>query len=355
MKNILVLTKYGSLGASSRMRFYQYNNMLKDEFNLKFSHLISSSELEFLYSDGKYNKFNIVKSYFNRILTLMKTKEYDFIWIQAESLPYIPYFFEKILLNNKKYILDFDDAIFHNYDLSSGFYKKLFLKKKIDLLMRSSSFTVSGNQYLASRAISSGCSNVAIVPTVVDLELYKKDNKIALTHDDPIVIGWIGTKSTSKYLDIVINVLDEISQIRDIQLKIIGSNIQFKGISKLDIVYERWTQESEVSSLHSIDVGLMPLIDSAWERGKCGYKLIQYMACGKPVIASPVGCNVDIVTHGQNGFLASNESEWKTYLLNLIDSQSLRVTMGKNGFHAVESEYCLNVTSDKLVSIFNSI
>jgi glycosyltransferase involved in cell wall biosynthesis len=132
------------------------------------------------------------------------------------------------------------------------------------------------------------------------------------------------------------------------KLRIIGANVRLPGV---DVEELPWTDATEVESIAACDVGLMPLLDSPWERGKCGYKLVQYMACGLPVVASPVGVNSDLVTVGVNGFLAATPEQWVSSLERLIREASLRRSMGIQGRRRVEADYCLQVTAPKLSSL----
>jgi glycosyltransferase involved in cell wall biosynthesis len=154
---------------------------------------------------------------------------------------------------------------------------------------------------------------------------------------------------TSKYLRLVRNALAEVCAGSRGELVIVGdSAIDLDGVPCRHVP---WSEESEVGSIQAFDVGIMPLLDEPWERGKCGYKLIQYMACGKPVIASPVGANRSIVKHGVTGFLASSEKEWTEALIRLRDDVSLRTRTGAAGRADVERRYCTSVTAPRLADV----
>jgi glycosyltransferase involved in cell wall biosynthesis len=120
-------------------------------------------------------------------------------------------------------------------------------------------------------------------------------------------------------------------------------------IPGVDVEVIPWSEDNEVELLHTFDVGIMPLFDTPWERGKCGFKLIQYMACSIPVIASPVGVNSEIVKHGEDGFLASTQEEWKEALLTLMQNSELGKKMGIRGKMKIEEKYCLKIVAPKLI------
>lgn len=247
-----------------------------------------------------------------------------------------------------KYIVDYDDAIFHQYDNSNNKIIKLFLSNKIAKVMKYSRLVVAGNRYLSSYATKAG-AKATVVPTVIDLEKYdkvvasKKDNK-------EVVIGWIGSPSTSKYLTFLEDVFIELSQKYSIKVHIIGSTVSpFKNFNAKLI---KWSEDSEIEEMKKFDIGIMPLFDSPWERGKCGFKLIQYMGCSLPVVGSPVGVNSEIVDDGKNGFLVTSEEEWKNSLELLIQEQQLRGQFGKEGRNKVAQNYSKNAVQNKLLKLY---
>jgi glycosyltransferase involved in cell wall biosynthesis len=154
---------------------------------------------------------------------------------------------------------------------------------------------------------------------------------------------------TAKYLDLIRPALVEVCRGGKGRLLFVGSGqIEFEHVA---IEIRSWTEETEVSDIQNFDVGIMPLPDEPWERGKCGYKLIQYMACGKPVIASPVGVNQMIIEQGVNGFLAN----WVNALRELRDNVPLREAMGYAGRLKVEKNYCVQVTAPRMAEILRSV
>lgn len=347
---LLVLTRYGDIGASSRLRFYQYFPFLNQKgFEIKVSPLFNNKALSNFYNFGKYSFFDLIFAYLKRIKELIFISNYDIIWIEKEALPWIPAFIELFLLKRKKYILDYDDAIFHNYDLTKNRIIKYFFAQRIDLLMKYSSSVMVGNTYLADRAKVSGANNIQIIHTVVDLLKYKVQNKKKNIENSPTIV-WIGTKSTVKYLVKIKEVFIELSKKYDFVLKVIGADISIPGV-KIKLV--KWLEKTEVDEIANCDIGIMPLIDTPWERGKCGYKLIQYMACGLPVVASPVGINSYIVDVN-NGFLATDNKIWHDVLEILLQNQEMRLSMGIKGRFKVESEFNINSTLPKIISTFES-
>lgn len=210
--------------------------------------------------------------------------------------------------------------------------------------MRNSACVTTGNKYIYERAVISGTKKIKIIPTSVDIEKYKNTVK---KRSNKIIIGWIGTPSTALYLKDLKHVFRELT--KNCEVKIIAIGAQKKNLKNMPVDHQPWTEETETEYIKQFDIGIMPLPDSYWEKGKCGYKLIQYMACKIPVIASPVGINQDIVEHGVNGFLATNIKEWIYYSNILVGDKDLRERMGEKGRKKIESWYCYQV-QNKIVT-----
>lgn len=351
MIRILLLSRYNRLGASSRVRFLQYLPTLRTlDIEVHVSPLLHDDYLCRQYSKQPISWGRIFADYAIRIKTLFSAREFDLLWIEKELFPNLPAYVEQLLVKlGVRYVVDYDDAIFHNYDLSQNPIKSFFAKK-IDEVMRCSSLVVCGNEYLADRARSAGARNVEIIPTVIDLDTYTVAE--SRPSGRPIIVGWVGSPSTVKYLNLVVPVLNKLAEEFPIRLCVVGA--QFAS-PELDIECRAWSEESEVSEIQNFDIGIMPLVDSPWERGKCGYKLIQYMACGLPVVASPVGVNQQIVNHGVNGYLASTAESWRNaFRMLFVDDVSRRI-MGAQGRRDVEQKYCLQVTAPHLARLFNEV
>ena len=347
---VLALTRYARMGASSRMRTYQYVPMLSAlGIQVTVSPLLSDRYLECLYVQRRANWYEVLRNYLTRALWLLRARKFDLLWIEKELFPNLPAWFEQALhIMEIRYVVDYDDAIFHNYDLEPHSVKR-FLAGKIDTVMRESTMVICGNRYLAERARAAGAYRVEIIPTVIDLERYGVKSPKSR---ECIVVGWIGSPSTVKYLQVVAPVLGVLTAEFSLQLRVVGAQFSHAG---LDVECRPWSDESEVDEIQDFDIGIMPLIDSPWERGKCGYKLIQYMACGIPVVASPVGANREIVGHGINGYLASSFDEWACALRTLILSSETRQIMGAQGRANVEKAYCLQVTAPRMARLFHDI
>jgi hypothetical protein len=209
--------------------------------------------------------------------------------------------------------------------------------------MRVAKIVSAGNPYLAQRARVAGAQRVEILPTVVDLARY---HVIGAAGVNPPVIGWIGSPGTVGFLRLIETAVTEFVNAGHARMVAVG--VQQSPLSLLPMELRPWHEATEVAEIQGFDIGVMPLPDEPFERGKCGYKLIQYMACGKPVIASPVGVNRDIVQHGVNGFLAETESEWRDAIRQLVGDPALRVQMGREGRRIVELSYSLQAIAPRV-------
>lgn len=349
---VLFLSRYGCLGASSRLRTYQYLPYLSAEgIYATVVPLLDDKYLVDLYSGRKVQYRNIVKFYLRRLSRLFDSKTYDLIWLEKELFPWLPAFGEVLLQYfGVPYIVDYDDAAFHRYDRHRNPLVRALIGRKIDGVMREASMVIVGNDYLADRARLAGAKRVEYLPTVINLDRYVYGQPQV---NDGFTIGWIGTPVTSKYLKVVASAVAEVAQKRQIRIVAVGPCMLTLG--GVPVETRHWSEDTEVEQIRAFDVGIMPLPNDAWERGKCGYKLIQYMACGVPVIASPVGVNRKIVEQGDNGFLASTHADWVNAFITLMDDRELRRQMGEAGRAKVEKEYCLQVTAPRLVELMYQV
>lgn len=346
---ILVLTKYESLGGSSRYRFYQYLPYLKSQdFEITVAPLLDNKYVAGI-NKGKRNLSNVSIAYFQRLSRLIKHKDYDLIWIEKELLPYFPAWLEKILVGNIPYVVDYDDAQFHIYENSKSKLTRIFLSQKIDRVMANAKLVVAGNKYIAERAYIAGAKRVEIIPTVIDLDRYSLKKSIDSQNFN---IGWIGSPATSVYLKSLQSVFQNLNEKYRCKFTLVGAgNLVLEHIN---LTIENWHEDSEVEDIKTFDVGIMPLDNTPWEQGKCGIKLIQYMACALPVVGTPIGVNQEIIQHGVNGFQANSLDEWTNYLAKLATDPHLRNIMGAKGRSMVESNYCLQVTAPKLDRLLRS-
>lgn len=345
------------MGASSRVRTFQFLPLWEAAgYQVKVSSFFNEVYLKSLYAHVRPGVWNVLGCYFRRLGVLLSVWKYDVLIIEKELFPYLPAYVEFLLkLFGKKYIVDYDDAVFHNYDLSKNKLVRSWMGIKIDQVMGYAGMVWTGNAYLKERAVKAGAKRVVEMATVIDENKYKnvelgmKNEELGVQvsliesfDSKKIWVGWIGSPSTIKYLRGLVPVLERLGEEVGFGLLIINGELRIKNEELeggVDIKHVVWTEEGEVEAIRKMDIGIMPLPDDPWERGKCAYKLIQYMACGLPVVASPVGMNQEVVRHGENGFLAGSDEEWIHALKTLIQDAGLRKRMGEKGLELVKERF----------------
>lgn len=333
-KSILIIT-YGNFNhASTRIRALEYIPFFEAEnWKVTWCARVPSSKNKLVFAILK-------RFFFIRLTVILIFKNIDVVFLQRYLLPKL---LVKIIEFRKiKLIFDFDDAIHisHKLEISLMFERVI---KQADLTLVSSEEFFPILENYKKRYLK--------VISPINYERFKFKENYSLTEKDKIKIVWIGSESTTKYLSLIINVLDELSKKYNIKLILIGSksSLDFKSI---EVEKMSWFDGIEYEELHKADIGIMPLFGDAWDKFKGGYKLYLYMGAGIPVIATPVGINEAIVSNGKNGFLANSSSEWKSALVELFESSDLRKKLGENGRKDAESKYSRRVTASQIIKIF---
>ena len=352
-RKLWVFPKYSRKGASSRLRIYQFLGILESAgFDLCVSPLFDDAYLERLYAKQKTSALGVLRYYTQRAKALLKVKRGDVILVQGELFPWLPAFIEAFFLRDTRLILDFDDAIFHRYDLNRLWLIRVALGRKIDKLMRASKLVISGNQYLSNRAERAGAVKVEWVPTVVDIDRYGISTPQEAT--SPLVVGWIGTPITwASYGEALFQSISDAQANENVEFLVVGASKTAGKWGRIE--FAPWTEDTEAQSIARMSVGLMPLDDSPWARGKCGYKLIQYLACGVPVIASPVGANLDIVEEGTNGYFVVSTDDWAEAVARFAQSAEGRREMGARGREMVRDHYSLQSQGPRLAQMIQEV
>jgi glycosyltransferase involved in cell wall biosynthesis len=348
---VLLLSRYPPLGASSRLRFYQYLELLQaDGISVSVAPFFDAGYLPQRYAGKRASAVSLLTSYVKRIRLLQSVGRFDLVWIEYDALPWMPQGIEKRLLSGRPYVVDYDDAIFTRYGEHPNRWRRALVAGKIAAIMREAAVVTVGNERLAEFAREAGARRVEHCPSAVDVRQYAVREQPA--HAGPLVIGWIGSPSTAPYLRLVAPALREICAGGRARLVVVGSG----PISLPDVPVEirPWSADSEVRDIESFDIGIMPLPDDAWARGKSGYKLVQYMAASLPVVASAVGANCQIVQTGRTGLLVGNQDEWLAALQTLCADRALRTAMGRAGREVVEERYETRRVAPRLASILKS-
>lgn len=342
------------ISPGQRFRFEHYLPYLFSKgISYSVSSFYSRKGWSVLYKSGKASE-KIIRTaggFFRRFKDVFRLPFHDYIYIYREAAPAGPPLFEWVAAKifRKKIIYDFDDAIWvpiTSEQNKIALYFRWF--SKIGTICKLSYIVSTGNDYLAAFA-KKYSKHVVVIPTVVNTsEVHKgsQDHKNLKP-----VIGWTGTFSTLKYLDIVLPAIKELQEKYDFTFIVIANKDPELPLKNYQFI--QWTKENEIDDLLNIHIGMMPLYDGELEKGKCGFKAIQFMALGIPVVVSPVGVNTTIVTHGKDGFVASTEKEWKEYLEKLLTDAQLRSTLGAMGRKKIQSEYSVNSTLQNFLKLFD--
>ncbi|RMF97187.1 MAG: glycosyltransferase [Candidatus Schekmanbacteria bacterium] len=344
---IYYFSKTSAIGPSSRYRIYQFLPLLEaKKINIHISPLFGDFYFKIIQIKNKPLKIFIktiysIYSFTKRFLHLLKIDKSTSVVIEHQLFPYLPAFIEIPFIKRAKYVfLEFDDAI----------YLTFLHRKKFEKLLPLYNGVIAGNKNLAEFAQRRN-KNVLIHPTLIDDErvVVKRDYRIK----DKVVIGWIGLSWNFKYLTIIQEALRELSKRYEIVLRIVSSEkLCLDGVIT---EFVQWDYEKEWEEISFFDIGIMPLKDDEWCRGKCGLKLLQYMIAAIPSVSSPVGINNDIVDDGINGYLASNESEWIEKIEKLILSEDLREKIGKAARVKALENFSIQKRGNEIVSFYEKI
>ncbi len=328
---------------NQRFRFEQYIPYLEGQgYEIEHSYLIDENLDRILYSKGNYGsklRF-ILDSYKKRKRDLKKVEDHDLVFVAREALMFASTFFEKGVARSKaKMILDIDDAVWlPNVSGSNARFGWVKGPRKIHNSMRYADLIIAGNSYLATYAQHFN-PKVRVIPTTVDTSYHKP---MKVERDDRICIGWTGSPTTVPHFELAVPALKEIKERY-------GDRVRFKVIGEasyenkaLGIKGQAWNKDTEIQDLSDIDIGIMPLPDTEWAKGKCGLKALQYMAMKIPPVISPVGVNKEIVEHGVNGFLAGTKGEWVEYLDRSVREASLREKLAASARETVQNRYSVD-------------
>jgi glycosyltransferase involved in cell wall biosynthesis len=339
---------------SQRFRMEQYFPFLREAgFTCDYSWFINETDDRVFYSEGHViGKAAIfLKAALVRFRDMFRTNDYDIIFIQREAFMTGSVFFEKEFSKSKaKVIFDFDDAIWL-HDTSDSNKRLSWLKRpsKTSDIIALSDHVIAGNDYLASYAKKFN-QNTTVIPTVVNTDIYLPLQK-KHSRDASVTIGWTGSISTVKHFHALIPVLNDLKNSFGEKIKVVVIGDQSTSFKEPWIETKAWKASEEIMQLQELDIGLMPLPDDEWSKGKCGFKAIQYMGLAIPCVASPVGVNNTIIQHGQNGFLANTEEQWKQLLISLIENETLRYQLGWEGRKTIEAHYSLQSQLPRLVGV----
>lgn len=344
---------------SQRFRFEQYISFLEENgFTCETSFLLNADDDKKFYKAKNYFwKFWILlKSISKRYKEVKSKNQPDIVFIQRECFMLGTTYFERQFSKKCKVVFDFDDSIWLQ-NVSNANKKLAFLKNaaKTSELIKLSDLIFAGNEYLANYAKKFN-NNIQIVPTTIDTEEYKKiSNNNNNNNTEQICIGWSGSVTTIQHFEIAIPFLKIIKEKfgDKVYFKVIGD--EYYVNRELAIQGVKWCKETELIELSEFDIGIMPLLDDEWAKGKCGLKGLQYMALEIATIMSPVGVNTEIIQQGENGYLASTLEEWVIAISLLIESREHRNMVGSNGRKTVIDNYSVESTKMFYLEAFQTL
>ncbi len=350
MTRVLALTRYVRKGASSRVRFLQYvPHLEKLGDRIAVQSLLPEAYLDRLYFGGDRQVDVVAKACADRLAAVLRHRDVDVIWLQREIIPFAPFFIEKLLMSGRKLVIDFDDAHHLYYkSLKAGWAQTLF-GDKIERLMRLADAVTVGNRTLSDYARAVGARNVHLIPSAVDTTHFS-----TAPAPDPFTVGWIGTPMTAE--DAMPLVQAPLTRF----LTETGARCVLVGVRPdqfPDIPAERipWSEDSADALLTRMSVGLCPLADTEWNRGKSGYKIIQYMAAGRPSLVSPVGIAAELIADGLTGFHCRTPHDWYQGLMKLSRDVELRASCGHRAQDIAATTYDTAIAAEQIHAIFTQV
>jgi glycosyltransferase involved in cell wall biosynthesis len=355
MKVLFIVPYPVGLSPSQRFRFEQYLGILQGQGHTYEIHSFLFPHNWRLFADpgNITRKIGVLLiGYLRRFALISRAGKFDRVFIHREAAPLGPPLIEWLISKvlRKKVIYDFDDAIWLTDRVDESLVEKLLRQRgKVPRICSMSHKISAGNAYLASYARMHN-EHVIINPTTIDTAFHRQ-NKSVKRNAGHITIGWTGSSSTLKYLSLLARPMTELTnKYPHIRFVVIADRRPKLSIPSFGFI--KWTPNTEIEDLQQLDIGLMPLPDDEWSKGKCGFKALQYMSLGIPTIASPVGVNNEIITHGVNGLLASSEDEWISAIELLLHDAHLRKRLGQAGMETVANRYSVSSNAERFLSLF---
>ncbi len=356
---VLVLPRYGRQAGSSRYMSYDFLpyyeadgikctiSPLLDDRYLVMSRILSGAR-------WKHTRLglHLLRQALIRISRVIIAGKYDVILLEKDVIPYAPYLFDSLLFVTKRpVIVHYDEPTYTYYATAQNAFLRVITQGKIDNIMRRAAHVIAWNEEVEGYAKKLN-PNVTLVSTGIDMARYRVKDSYEATNR-PIRIGWIGSPSGYPYLHTLDEIFIDLAKTYDIELYIVSSEPY--TVSGVKTTNRPWGIDTEVADLQAMDIGIMPLPDTAWATGKSGCKMFQYMGVGLPVVVSPVGINGRVVVDGQNGLLARTPDEWRQQLARLIENPHLRQRLGRAGRAYVETHNSQTAVAKKLIAVLRKV
>lgn len=355
---ILFVTQYGALAASSRTRVFQYLPYLHQQgieaqvLTILPDHAIGGSLADMRRQPLRkirYYLWATWRTWSSGLKVWWHGRDTDVLFIQKVIFPsLIRRLLQKL---GAPIVYDFDDAIFTT-EVRSGHWlarlKEHRNARGVPAMLALARLAVVENEYTGDFA-RRYCDVLTITGPIDSVPF---DGIAPRSSQSRVVLGWIGSASTVAYLDLIAPVLQRLAQAHELRLLVVGATFELDGV---EVECRPWDLARESQDLKDCDIGLMPVPDDPWTRGKGGYKLLQYMAAALPVVAHPVGINAHIVVDGDSGFLAVDDEQWERRLTQLMEDSNLRQQMGQAGRARIKAEFCLQAQQPRLLSALQTL
>jgi glycosyltransferase involved in cell wall biosynthesis len=354
MRVLAFVQKAPGISPGQRFRIEQWApHLAKDHgIDVDFAPFDSPELTKVLYQPGQYAKKGalMLGALARRQRDVRRARRYDVAYVYREVASLGPAFYERVLDRiGVPYVLDFDDAIWMSSgaNAANGLFSKLRFPGKTAAAARHARAVTVGNAYLAEWARQHNDS-VHIVPTTIDLSRYTVQPP--REPDGIFRVVWMGSFSTLKYLELVRAPIEKLGSERAVELRVVCDRPLERPFAGITNTFVKWTAENEARDIGAADVGIMPLDDTPWSRGKCGCKALQYMAAGRPAIVSPVGVNADVVSEGESGLHATSHDQWYAALRRVADDRGFASTLVVRGRYVVEKRYSADAGARALAS-----
>jgi glycosyltransferase involved in cell wall biosynthesis len=346
---VLALVPYPTERApGQRYRIEQWAPLLSREgVHVTLSAFLSPGGMQVLYEPGHaaVKAREMLRGYVKRWSEAVRPLAADVIFVYREAALLGPAWIERLLAFRRPIVFDFDDAIYLADTSPANAWSRPFKsRRKAETICRMARHVTVGNEFLA-RYAQDRAREVSVIPSTIDTEVYqvrrREPNRVP-------VIGWTGSLTTAPYLMALAPALRRLREKHAFELRVIGAQVHIDGLA---VHCLPWRAETEPDDLRPLDLGLMPLPDDEWSRGKCGMKALQYMALGIPPVVSPVGVNAMIVRDGVNGLHASGDDEWVDRLGLLLEDEASRLRLGQEARRSVEQSYSARTHAPRLATI----
>lgn len=341
---VLFLPQTSELGPSSRYRVYQLLPLLRElGIECEVSPAIDSDLYTSAYlKPGGHRSIGTAHTIWRRRRAdLERISQFDAVFVQKGVFPGLYSGFERKIAARKPLVFDFDDAVWLPREGGNPLLRALHRERAVQDILRCAAAVIAGNEFLAEYARRFNRS-VTVVPSTIDVARYPHNG-------DSTIVGWIGSSTTLPYLKPLGAVFAELG----VTPRVIASGDPSTLGFRVD--FRHWRLETELNELAEIGIGIAPLPDTPWERGKCGVKVLQYMACGIPVVASAVDVQNRIIQHGENGFLVRTEAEWVERLRMLLADAALRARLGAAGRRRVEEKFAVTSAAAQVAAVLRRL